>query len=52
MRGLGPMYHSVNMFHFSINTGVELEDLKPAEKALRSGEVAILLKLFLFQTVR
>ena len=46
MRGLGPMYHSVNTFHFSISTGGESEDLKPVEKALRSEEVTILLKFF------
>ena len=40
------MYHSVNMFHFSISTGVESEDLKPMEKALRSEEVTILSKFF------
>ena len=44
MKGLVSLYHSVNTFHFSISTGGELEYLKPAEKALRSEEVAIVLK--------
>ena len=44
MRGLGPMYRSVNTFHFSICIGGESEDLKTVEKALRSKEVTILLK--------
>ena len=53
MRGLGPMYHSVNTLHFSNSIGGESEYLKPTEKALISEEVTILLKVcFLFQKFR
>ena len=36
------MYHSVNTFYVLVNTDGELEDLRPAEKALISEEVTIL----------
>ena len=42
VKGLRPMYHSLNMFYVLVSTDGELEYLKPTEKALRSKEVTIL----------
>ena len=43
------MYYSVYISLLSISTDGELEYLKPAEKALRSEEVAIFQFLYFFQ---
>ena len=49
VKGLRSMYHSVNTFYVLVNTGGELEDLKPTEKALRLEEVTIFRLVFSFR---
>ena len=52
VKGLRSMYHSVNVFYVLVSTDGESEDLKPAEKALRSEEVTILSNYVFFQKVK